>query len=378
MTTTETLEAFSLSFAGRLNKALKRIGNAQGSNAVCLAAAKAAQELSRADGFCVVANDASQYWVVTLEDVQRLPFDRASTLGSLIGSSSAAGEAIVQHRPGLEVELPTGRRLHTETLLTVPFGATATHLSLSYFWCDGFLPSTEQLALLPALAWTSSLALRTQQREEELQHSQEQQRSQIVGLQHRARNILALVRSIIRRSSIAADSTEYFAQHLEARISALARTLGALSIDGRAGPELEDLIRAEMAANAVRENQFELTGPSVRLSIRGAETMALTLHELTTNALKFGALTTPEGHIAVSWSVDASTQPARLRWHWAESGVSLVAMAMPRRGFGQELIERVLPYELDARTQFTFAPGGLFCEIDLPINERTVSLSDAP
>jgi two-component system CheB/CheR fusion protein len=377
--TTGSLDAASLSFAGRLNKALKRIGNAQGSNAVFLAAAKAAQELSRADGFCLVANDASQYWVVTLEDVQRLAIDRASSLGSLIHSAgSQAGEAIVQHRPGLEVELPTGRRLRTETLLTVPFGATATHLSLSYFWCDGFLPSTEQLSLLPALAWTSSLALRTQQREEELQHRQEQQRSQILELQHRARNILALVRSIIRRSSIAADSTEYFAQHLEARISALARTQGALSIDDRAGPELEDLIRAEMAANAVRDNQFELTGPSVRLSIRGAETMALTLHELTTNALKFGALTTPEGHIAVTWSVDASTTPARLRWQWIESGVSLVATTTPRRGFGQELIERVLPYELDARTQFTFAPGGLLCEIDLPINERTVSLSDAP
>jgi hypothetical protein len=53
-------------------------------------------------------------------------------------------------------------------------------------------------------------------------------------------------------------------------------------------------------------------------------------------------------------------------------------MATPRRGFGQELIERVLPYELDARTQFTFAPGGLLCAIDLPINDRTVSLSDAP
>jgi two-component system CheB/CheR fusion protein len=133
-----------------------------------------------------------------------------------------------------------------------------------------------------------------------------------------------------------------------------------------------------MAANAVRENQFHLTGPSVRLSIRGAETMALTLHELTTNALKFGALTTDDGHIAVTWYVDESTEPGWLRWHWVETGVSMAATTPPRRGFGQELIERVLPYELDARTRFAFAPGGLLCDIALPINERTVSLGDAP
>jgi two-component system, chemotaxis family, CheB/CheR fusion protein len=101
------------------------------------------------------------------------------------------------------------------------------------------------------------------------------------------------------------------------------------------------------------------------------------LHELTINALKFGALTEATGHISIDWSIDHNATPPRLHWRWYETGVGMVEPAPQRRGFGQELIERVLPYELGARTALTFAPGGVRCEIDLPLNERTASFSDA-
>jgi two-component system CheB/CheR fusion protein len=114
----------------------------------------------------------------------------------------------------------------------------------------------------------------------------------------------------------------------------------------------------------------------LRLSTRGTETMALTLHELTINALKFGALAESTGHISIDWSIDHLVTPQRLRWRWCESGVGSPTPAAQRRGFGQELIERVLPYELGARTHLTFAPGGVRCGIDLPLNERTASFSD--
>lgn len=105
--------------------------------------------------------------------------------------------------------------------------------------------------------------------------------------------------------------------------------------------------------------------------------MALMLHELTTNALKFGALAESTGHISVDWSIDHATTPPRLHWRWCETGVGTVAPAPLRHGFGRELVERVLPYELGASTTLTFAPGGVRCEIDLPLNERTASFSDA-
>ena len=373
MTTAATTE---LEFSRRLSRGLKRIASAQGRNAVLVATAQAAQELGRADGLCALPSDYSHYLMITAEDAQVLSLESGSSLHRLVASAADSREAIVRHRSNMEVELPAGRRFHAETILTVPLGTGSAYFAIAFFWHDGAGPSAEQQASLPALAWTCNLALQAQDREADLQRIQEQQRLQIIELQHRARNVLALVRSIVRRSSATAVSVEEYTSHLEARISALARTQGALIIDGRAGPELEDLIRSELAANAARDNQFAIAGPAIRLSIRAAETMAMMLHELTTNALKFGALTAPAGHIAVNWSIDNSATPPRLQWRWTESGVGMAHAQPHRRGFGQELIERVLPYELGARTAFSLAPGGVHCEVDLPLNERTVSFNE--
>lgn len=98
--------------------------------------------------------------------------------------------------------------------------------------------------------------------------------------------------------------------------------------------------------------------------------MALTLHELTMNAVKFGAFSVPDGRLAVNWSIDRASTPT-LRWRWVESNVHIAQTTPSRRGFGRELIERLLPYELGAVSHYTLADGGARCEIDLPINELT-------
>lgn len=360
-----------LESSGRLNRGLKRIASAKGIDAVLRATTDAAHELANSAGVCAVPNDQTHCLIATAGDgVTTL--NGNSALQRLIASATDAGEAIVQHRPHLEVELPSGRRLLAETLLTVPIGEESGFMGLAFFWHDDARPSAEQLASLPALAWTSCLALRTQQYEGELRQCRAEHRSHISELQHRARNVLAVVRSLIRRSGNTAESQEDFASHLEARISALARTQGALTFHEHEGPELEDLVRAELAANAVRDNQVVITGPSLRLAPRAAEAMALALHELTTNALKFGALMTSEGRLVVSWSIESMPAPA-LRWRWIESNVDVAQIAPVRRGFGRELIERVLPYELEAVTRFTITADGVRCEIELPMNERTTA-----
>lgn len=365
-------DGVDLDFTLRLSRGLRRIASAQNGNEALLATARAAHELADVAGVCVVPTDPSHYLISTVDDSKVLALAGDSPLPRLVASAADGREAIVQHRPHMEVELPAGRHFLAEILLSVPLAAESGYQALGFFWRDGRVPSTEQVTQLPALAWAACLALQSSQRADELRHAREQRRSEMTELQHRVRNVLALVRSIIRRSSDAAESLEEFASHLEARISAVARTQAALIFDGRTGPELEDLVRAELIANAVRESQFEITGPPLRLATRAAETMALTLHELTTNALKFGALAAPEGHIAVSWSIEDAA--GKLRWRWIESGVHVVQVAQ-RRGFGRELIERVLPYELGATTIFTIAPGGVQCEIDLPLNERTTAVS---
>jgi two-component system CheB/CheR fusion protein len=128
--------------------------------------------------------------------------------------------------------------------------------------------------------------------------------------------------------------------------------------------ELEDLVRTELTACAVPEQRYLVEGPAVRLHAKGAASVGLAVHELATNSVKFGALGAASGSLAVTWTVTADS---RLRVSWIESGANIVAVAPRRRGFGQELIECTLPYELGARTRLTFSPGGVLCEIDLPL-----------
>jgi two-component sensor histidine kinase len=371
-----SLAGAHIDISQRLSGGLQRIAAAQSRDAVLSAATSVAHELARADGVCALPKDYSHYLISTADDPEVQSLRNSPSLQRLVASAAQAGEGVVRHRPEIELELPAGKRFRAETIFTVPLGLASAYLAIGFFWRAGQAPSADRLALLPALAWATSIALQAQHKDEELQRSREHQRTQTVELQHRVRNVLALVRSIIRRSSYAAESAEDFSSHLEARVSALARTQGSLALDGRVGSDLEDLIRAEFAANAVRDGQFSINGPALRLSARGTETMALALHELTINALKFGALTESTGYISVDWSIDHSPTPPLMQWRWCESGAGTATPVPQRRGFGQELIERVLPYELGARTTVAFAPGGVRCEIDLPLNERTASLSD--
>lgn len=371
MTSTAGAQIYS---SQQLSGGLQRIAAAQSRNAVLSAATSVAHELARADGVCALPKDYSHYLISTAEDPEVQSLRNEPSLQRLVASAAQAREGVVRHRPEMELELPAGKRLLAETILTVPLGLASAYIAIGFFWRAGHAPSSEEIAMLPTLAWATSMALQAQHKEEELQRAREDRRTQTIELQHRVRNILALVRSIIRRSSYVAESAEDFSSHLEGRVSALARTQGSLAMDGRVGADLEDLVRAEFAANAVRDSQFSISGPALRLSARGTESLALMLHELTVNALKFGALTESTGQISIDWSIDRSGTPPRLRWRWCESGVGATATTPQRRGFGQELIERVLPYELGARTTLTFAPGGVRCEIDLPLNERTAPL----
>jgi two-component sensor histidine kinase len=361
----------------RLSGGLQRIAAAQSRDGVLSAVTRIANELAHADGVCALPRDYSQCLIATPEDPGVQSLSNGPSLQRLVASAAEAREGIVKHRPEMELELPAGKRLRAETILTVPLGLASAYLAIGFLWRAGHAPSAEQVALLSALAWGTSMALHAQHKEEDLRRSREQQRTQTVELQHRVRNILALVRSIIRRSSYASESAEDFSSHLEGRVSALARTQGSLALDGRIGSDLENLIRSEFTANAVRDSQFSINGPPLRLSARATETMALTLHELAMNALKFGALTETTGQISIDWSIDHTASSPRMHWRWCESGLGAAAPKAQRRGFGQELIESVLPYELGARTRLTFAPGGVRCEIDLPLNERTASLGDA-
>jgi two-component system CheB/CheR fusion protein len=195
------------------------------------------------------------------------------------------------------------------------------------------------------------------------------------------RDMLAVIRAIVRRTAHSRGSVEDFAAHLEARLGALARVQEILMRVGGDGVDLAELVSGEFLAEAIPHDCVSIEGPRVRLAGKVAAPLALALHELTTNAIKFGALSVPQGRITVCWNID-SHEPERIRLEWREHGISIVSDAPRVVGFGTELIEKTLPYELRARTALDFAPGGVHCLIEFraeaPRDDENEPTSDDP
>lgn len=196
-------------------------------------------------------------------------------------------------------------------------------------------------------------------------------------LQHRVRNVLAMVRSVISKGD--GVSVEDFRSHLEGRISALARTQALLTRAAGAGVDLEGLIREELLNQVAREDRITVTGGAVSLSPKAAEVLTLAVHELATNALKYGALGQADGRLDVSWVRDREGGEDWLRLTWRERGVSVMTTAPRRAGFGTELITKRVPYELRGRGAVDVRPGGVCCTIEFPlVAGQSIFQSDSP
>jgi light-regulated signal transduction histidine kinase (bacteriophytochrome) len=197
---------------------------------------------------------------------------------------------------------------------------------------------------------------------EERQKAHEKQELLIAELNHRVRNILALMRGLISQTRDSAHSVEEFIGTLESRVHALARAHDQITADRWAPARLYDLIEVESAAYlAERRDRVMLTGPNVLLTPSAFTVLALVIHELLTNAAKYGALS-DNGSVAIHWRVDWD---GSLLIDWRESGGPAV-VAPTRRGFGSTVIERSIPYDLDGRAEVSYRLPGLEAHFCIP------------
>jgi len=155
---------------------------------------------------------------------------------------------------------------------------------------------------------------------------------------------------------------------LTARLMALSKAHDVLTEEGWAGADLVDIVRSAVDTFAAADvARFNVKGPSVRLSSRSALLFAMTLNELCTNALKYGALSVPGGHIEISWQVEASNPgKAKLRMRWTESDGPPVKPPI-RKGFGSRLIESALAAEFGGGVALVYASNGVICNIRAPL-----------
>jgi PAS domain S-box-containing protein len=205
---------------------------------------------------------------------------------------------------------------------------------------------------------------------------QEQQKVLLAELQHRSRNLLAVVQSIARQTIRSSDSFDRFASEFEGRLRALGRVQSILAGVDSEAIDLRVLVEAEMNAHGhgkMSSQKLELNGPRILLPPTSAQTLALAIHELATNALKYGALQEAAGRLAISWQIQhANDGKPYIVFDWTESGVTMPSAEtlLPRKGYGRELIERALPYQLQAETKFEFSADGVHCRITSPLKDE--------
>jgi two-component system CheB/CheR fusion protein len=181
----------------------------------------------------------------------------------------------------------------------------------------------------------------------------------------RIRRLLALIRSIAFYMTTRAQDPVDSAMHLTGRVSAIGRAALAPIADGM---DLESLILDEFLAQGVHGSPFLVQGPDVRLGAKSAELMSLVIHELTTNAIKFGALCQSQARLRVIWWFTGSESP-RLHIEWAEDGVEMPAAAGRLAGFGTRVVERLISRELRGSGNMLFLTKGVLCIIEIPSSE---------
>lgn len=188
----------------------------------------------------------------------------------------------------------------------------------------------------------------------------------IAELNHRVRNILGVIRGLIRQTSSEDDVVKDFAAQIDGRIHALARAHNQITDDHWGPAPLRALVEAEAAAFSDRREQFVIDGDPVLLNPAAYSAMALVIHELVTNSTKYGALST-EGEVEIRWY---RTADRALHISWKERGGPRVVQPS-RKGFGTTIIERSVPYDLGGTAEMRYEETGF--EADFFIPERHVS-----
>jgi PAS domain S-box-containing protein len=188
----------------------------------------------------------------------------------------------------------------------------------------------------------------------------------LAELQHRVRNVLAMVASMVRRSD-ATGTTEEFRTSLSGRIAAMARTQVVLTRGAGVGVDLGGIVRDELSVQVADGSRITVVGPAALLSPKAAEVLTLAIHELTTNAMKYGGLHQPGGRVDVEWSVNPRDRQDWLELDWRESGYTVKPKTTRRKGFGTELITRRVPYELHGQAEVRLHEDGLDCRIAFPL-----------
>ena len=229
----------------------------------------------------------------------------------------------------------------------------------SLFWANG---------VTMAVKGSPDVALVKIVRDETAARLAEEQRVLLLNeLNHRIKNTLATVQSIVEQTLRAAQVSPDIRQDLTNRLMALSDAHNLLVDQNWAGADLERIVQAAFEPHQTEGDRIVLEGPPVRLSPHQAVNLSLALHELTTNALKYGALSREGGQVVVNWNLSQDgAGRRRMSLLWREHGGPPVVQPVSS-GFGMRLLERTFGRDEGGELRLDFAPDGLCCSLVLPL-----------
>lgn len=195
----------------------------------------------------------------------------------------------------------------------------------------------------------------------------DEHRDVLVGeLNHRIKNVLATVQAVASQTLSSAASMEEARSTFGSRLIALGKSHDLLTRENWSGANLRDIVSDTVEPHSGRAGRFRVEGPYLWLAPSAALSIAMALHELATNAAKYGALATDEGQIDIAWQLVGDGRDRRLSLQWSESG-GLPVTPPTRKGFGSRLVQRVLAAELGGHVNVAYEQSGLVCTIDAPM-----------
>ncbi|MBB3862245.1 two-component sensor histidine kinase [Novosphingobium hassiacum] len=279
------------------------------------------------------------------------------TLMAAIAPSEVSGQVIRRpmeisgHRFLLEIEAPATPMLSTMSVMTLLFGLLVATLLLVL------------ARLLTQQAMEDRIALAWFEQQSSIRNSLTRE------LNHRVKNTLANVLSIVSLTRRRATSLTDFADSLEGRIRALSATHDLLTQSDWGTTPVAMVIKAELAPYAQDVHRhLDIEGPEVELAPNDALSLGLAIHELATNAAKYGALAVEQGRVSISWQM-VGENLARIEW--IERGGPAIDLETKRkRGFGTELIEKIVAHELRNPVDLRFEAEGVRCILLIPVRRR--------
>lgn len=286
---------------------------------------------------------------VRLYDGEATPDRLLAQIEPAAGSGIVVQEQVtIADRPMVvEVESANAYSLSTLSMLTLLFGLLVASL------------------LLVVARLVTQQAREDQLKLEWLEEQDSIRNSLTRELNHRVKNTLANVLSIVALTRRRSETLDEFADGLDGRIRAISATHDLLTQSEWGTTPVRAVVAAELAPHVSDSGQdFVIAGPEVELAPNDALTLGLAIHELATNASKFGALSEPQGCVSVTWELEGKDI---VRMEWVETGGPRLAGRPEGRGFGLDLIEKIVAHELNERVELDFPPEGVRCTLRIPV-----------